>query len=265
MSVNEVTIESGTLSVQAEGQGPPLLMVHGFPLDHTLWRNQVDAFAGSFLVIAPDLAGFGGSSLVAGTVTMADHADRLAELLDVLGVREPVHCCALSMGGYVAFEFWRRHPQRLRSLILCDTRAAADTPEAASNREKMAVEALREGAIVAERAMLPKLLAPDAPQRQPEVVQHVRQMIQGTRPETIAAAQRGMAVRADMTARLSEIALPTLLIVGEHDAISTPQEMADMSSRIPGSRLVTISGAGHLTPLEAPQAFNAALGSFLRQ
>ena len=258
-----ISFESGQLAVLDQGAGPPLLFVHGFPLDHTMWRNQFEPFAADHRVIAPDLRGFGSSPAVPGTVTMAEHADDLLALLDALAVREPVHLCAMSMGGYVAFEFWRRHPERIRSLILCDTRAAADTPEAAANREQMAVEVLRDGAAVAEKAMLPKLLAADAPQRQPEVVEHVRRMILGTRPETIASAQRGMAARADMRSHLPQIRAATLLIVGELDVISTPQEMRGIADGIPGSRLVTIPGSGHLTPLEAPVEFNAALREFL--
>jgi len=261
--MQQVSIDSGNIAVSDQGTGPPLLLVHGFPLDHSMWRFQRERFAADHRVIAPDLRGFGQSAAVTGTVTMAEHADDLLALLDALEVREPVHFCAMSMGGYVAFEFLRRHPQRVRSLILCDTKATADAPEGAANREKMAQEALREGAVVAEKAMLPKLLAADAPQRQPEVVDQVRRMILGTPPETIASAQRGMALRADMRSLLGEIQVPTLLIVGEVDVIATPQEMQSMADAIPGSRLVTIPGAGHLTPLEAPREFNAAVADFL--
>ncbi|MCE9552739.1 MAG: alpha/beta hydrolase [Planctomycetes bacterium] len=258
-----ISVDGGQLAVLDQGAGPPLLLVHGFPLDQSMWRNQWQSFATDHRVIVPDLRGFGSSSAVTGTVTMAQHADDLLALLDGLDVREPVHLCAMSMGGYVAFEFLRRHPSRLKSLILCDTKAAADAPEAAANREKMAADVLREGAVVAEKAMLSKLLAADAPQRQPDVVEHVRQMILGTRPETIASAQRGMAARADMTGLLTQIQLPTLLIVGELDVIATPQEMQGMADRIAKSRLATIARAGHLTPLEAPAEFNAAVREFL--
>ena len=261
--IQAIDIGHAQLNVLDLGAGPPLLLVHGFPLSNTLWRHQAVALAATHRVIAPDLRGFGRSSPVTGTVTMAEHADDLARLLDALEIQEPVHLCSLSMGGYVSFEFWRRYPARLRSLILCDTKAAADTPEAAANREKMAVDTLREGSIVAEKAMLPKLLAADAPQRQPEVVEEARQMIQGTRPETIASAQRGMAQRADMTPHLGQIALPTLLVVGELDVISTPQEMQGMAAGISNSRLVTIPAVGHLTPLEAPVEFTTALQGFL--
>lgn len=258
-----VSLDAGQLAVLDQGAGPPLLLVHGFPLDHSMWRNQWESLAADHRVIAPDLRGFGASSATPGTVTMAQHADDLLALLDELDIREPVHLCAMSMGGYVAFEFLRRHPSRLKSLILCDTKAAADAPEAAANREKMAVDVLRDGASVAEKSMLPKLLAADAPQKQPEVVEHVRRMILGTRPETIASAQRGMAARADMRALLAQIQIPTLLIVGELDVIATPQEMRGMADAIPSSRLAIISGAGHLTPLEAPGEFNAALRDFI--
>ena len=150
------------LNVFERGTGPALLFVHGFPLDHTMWRAQLDHFAADFHVIAPDLRGFGASSPGpdVGSVSMEQFADDCARLLDALGVQTEVTFCGLSMGGYVAWQFARKYPQRLARLVLCDTRAAADTPAAAETRFKMAEHVLAAGTEIVARAMLPKMFAP---------------------------------------------------------------------------------------------------------
>src|SRR5438094_4929210 len=132
-----VAIPGSTLNVEEVGQGTPILFVHGFPLDHTMWRHQIADLSSDFRCIAPDLRGFGQSSVTAGTVTMEQFADDLAELLEALHVTEPIVFCGLSMGGYIAWQFARRHAPRLKGLILCDTRADPDAPEAAADRLKL--------------------------------------------------------------------------------------------------------------------------------
>ena len=154
-----VSVGDGSLKVDDRGSGDVLLLVHGFPLDHSMWAGQMEVLAQDYRVIAPDLRGFGQSSSTSGTLTMETMADDLAKLLDVLNVTEPIVFCGLSMGGYVAMQFWKRHPQRLRGLVLCDTRAMGDTPEAAANRQAMAEKVIKEGSQVAADAMLPKLFA----------------------------------------------------------------------------------------------------------
>jgi 3-oxoadipate enol-lactonase len=250
------------------GQGPPLLLVHGFPLHHQMWREQMAVLSSRQRVIAPDLRGFGASPpradkmTAADTMTMEDYADDLNALLEALAIREPVTLCGLSMGGYIAFQFWRKHPERVARLILCDTRAVADTPEAAKGRLEMADRALKEGASVAA-GMLPKLLAPATQQSRPELTAFVREMIEGAHPRGIAAAQRGMAERPDMTSLLPRINIPTLVIVGAEDAISTPAEMQTIAAAIPGSVFVSVPEAGHLSPLENPEVVNRAIQRFL--
>jgi pimeloyl-ACP methyl ester carboxylesterase len=253
------------MSLVDRGSGPPLLWVHGFPLDHGMWRLQWEALSDERRVIAPDLRGFGQSTVTEGTVTMERFADDLAALLDALGVTEPVNFCGLSMGGYVAWQFWRKHADRLRALILCDTRAAADTPEAAAARFKMADAVLDAGSSLAAEAMLPKLFAPKTYDERPELVDEVRQVILRTDPRAIAAAQRGMAERPDMTAMLREIDVPALLIVGEHDAITPPEEMRRVTEAMPRAELVVVPDAGHMAPLENPGAVNAAIRRFLSE
>jgi len=241
------------------------LFVHGFPFNHAMWDAQVEALADRHRLIAPDLRGFGASSVTEGKVPMDQLVDDLAGLLDALEIAEPVTICGLSMGGYLSLRFWRRHRARLRAMVLCDARAAGDTPEAAANRRKLAERVLREGAEAAANAMVPNLLAETTSAARPEVVEAVRQMILANDPRGIAATAYGMAERPDMTSFLSEIDCPTALLVGQSDLISSPTQMRSMAEAIPDAVLVEISDAGHLSPMENPTEVNASLAAFLAE
>jgi 3-oxoadipate enol-lactonase len=251
------------LAVVERGAGMPLLLVHGFPLDHSMWNAQLEALGRQWRAIAPDLRGFGASQASPGTASMEQMADDLAALLDTLQIAEPVVLIGLSMGGYVAFEFLRRHPHRLRGLVLCDTRAVPDTAEAAAGRHKLAAQVLEQGAGPVADAMLPKLFGAHTRESNPDAIEATRHVILANQPAGIAAALLGMAGRADMTADLPGIALPTLIIVGQDDAISTVDEMRGMARSIPGCEFVVIPRSGHMTPLENPVAFNEAVEQFL--
>jgi pimeloyl-ACP methyl ester carboxylesterase len=257
--------------VCAEGQGHPIVFLHGFPLDHTMWEAQFDSFAGKYRVIAPDLRGFGGSTLPDETPekavsTMAEMADDLVEDLEFLEVNEPIVLCGLSMGGYVAFEFWRRHRTRLAGLILCDTRAAPDTPEAAQGRHETAANLLAAGNTEAlTEGMIPKLFAPLTIEKQPDIVAKMRERMLATSPAGAAAALRGMAERVDFRPKLGEIALPTLVIVGEQDAISSPAEMRSFAEEIPGATFEVIPRAGHMSPMENPGPVNGEIRKFVSE
>ena len=261
--MKQLSMHGHKSSVFDEGNGPPLLFVHGFPLDHTMWRDQLAEFAGAYRVIAPDLRGFGSSEVGDQAVTMEQFADDMAAILDALGVTEPVTLIGLSMGGYVAWQFLRNYRERLRALVLCDTRAAADSPEVAENRLKVAETVLADGTEALARAMVPKLFAQQTIRTRPAVVDAVRNVILQANPRGVAAAQRAMAARFDATGILKAIDVPTLMIVGEDDVISPPDEMRQIAEAIPGSRLVVIPDAGHMSPLENPAAFNSALSEFL--
>lgn len=248
-----------------QGHGDPLVFVHGFPLSHAMWNAQIPVFANEHRVIAPDLRGFGSSVETEGTVSMEDFADDLAAILDFLQVREPVVLCGLSMGGYIAWQFVRKYRSRLRGLVLCDTRARADTPEVVENRLKVASVVIENGLQPVAETMLPKALGPKTFADRPEVIDAVRGMMLSSDPSGVAAASRGMATRHDMTQLLPTIDLPTLVIVGSDDALTPVDEMRGMAAAIPGAQFQVIPDAGHLAPLENPAVFNAALADFLAQ
>jgi 3-oxoadipate enol-lactonase len=278
------------LACEDRGAGVPLVLVHGFPLDHSMWAAQIEALSAGCRVLAPDLRGFGRSqetgtvptpahddanektlsgagavpvSATGGVATMEQLADDLAALTDSLGIAEPIVLCGLSMGGYVAMQFCRKYAARLRGLILCDTRAAADTPEVAAGRLAMAERVLSEGPAPLVEGMIPRLFAAETAQQRPDVVAALRQVMMSNDPRGIAAAARGMAQRPDATPTLGDIRCPTLVLVGEHDAISLPAEMRSIAAAIPHSQFVEIPASGHMTPLENPAAVNAALKAFL--
>ncbi|MBL8826134.1 MAG: alpha/beta fold hydrolase [Planctomycetaceae bacterium] len=254
-----------TFAVEDRGQGSPIVFAHGFPLDHSMWDAQLAGLADSHRVIAPDLRGFGRSTVTPGKVTMADMADDCAAILETLGVDEPVTFVGLSMGGYVAWQFALRHPAKLRRLVVCDSRAVADTPQGVETRLKMAEIVLKHGTESVAEAMLPKLFAPTTAEQLPQVVDAVRQMILHAAPEGVAAAQRGMAERPDVTGELPQLSVPTLILCGTHDAISPLAEMRTIAEQIPGAKLVEIPNAGHMAPMENPTAVNDALRTFLAE
>lgn len=245
------------------GTGPILLFVHGFPLNHAMWREQVEHFRSSHRVVVPDLRGFGLSQVTPGTVGMDRFASDLNGLLDAMQVDEPIVLCGLSMGGYIAFQFVEKHAARLGGLVLCDTRAAADTPDARTGRAQLAADVLANGPGPAVDAMLPRLCGPKTLAERPGILALLRETILGNAPAGIAAALGGMAGRPDMRPLLPTIAVPTLVLVGADDVISPPTEMRGMADAIPGAEFVTIAGAGHMAPMEDPAAVNAALARFL--
>jgi 3-oxoadipate enol-lactonase len=261
--MQRATVGNIELAYKDKGSGPVLLLVHGFPLDHSMWSEQIEALSSHYRVIAPDLRGFGQSEGQDEKTTMQQYANDLAGLLDVLAISEPVNLCGLSMGGYVAWHFWKHHRDRLASLILCDTRAAGDTPEGALGRLALAKTVLTEGALPVADSMLPKLFAPRNLDSDPPYVGSTKQVMESTRATTIAAALRGMAERPDMTAELPNIELPALLLCGEHDVITPADEMRDVAQAMPDAMFRVIYGAGHMSPLERPERVNRLIFDFL--
>jgi 3-oxoadipate enol-lactonase len=261
-------ISTGELAYIDRGAGQPVLLVHGFPLDYTMWDVQIESLSKHARVIAPDLRGFGQSKLgpVDPThgITMERYADDLAEFLGELALGDqPIVFVGLSMGGYIAWQFARKYSSRLRGLVLLDTRSLADTDEARAGRLKMAQKVAEWGSGRVAEMMGPKLVAPSAFEEKPAVVTAIRRVVQSTSPAAIAAAQRGLAARPDMTSFLPQINVPTLVIVGDQDAISPPGEMQAIAAAIPDAEFVVIPDSGHMTTMENPEAVNAALSKFI--
>lgn len=249
------------LAFEDVGNGEPIVLLHGYPFNRSLWREQVEVLKETHRVITPDLRGLGESPL-AETATMDEMANDVAALLDSFEIEKAI-IGGLSMGGYVTLAFTRLFPHRVKGLILADTRPQSDTEEGKQNREKHAQKALSDGMGAIAEEMLPKLLAPSTITEQPEIVSRVREMIVTTNPQGAAKAQRGMARRLDHTEMLSNINIPALIIVGSEDVLTPPADSEKMNQAIPNSLLVIIEGAGHCSNLENPEMFNAALMSFL--
>lgn len=258
----KAAIDGVEIEYDVRGDGPVLLLLHAFPLGLFMWDAQVEALSTTHRVVRFDARGFGGSAAGTGPLTMERIADDGAFLLDHLGIERAV-VGGCSMGGYAAFAFVRRHPQRLAGLVLQDTRAGADGAEAKANRATLAAKVLAEGAGAAVEAFLPKLVGETTRRERPDVVAGLRERILAAAPRAIANALHGLAARADSRETLPAIAVPTLVLVGAEDVLTPPSEAATMAAAIPRARLDVIGGAGHLASLESPAAVNAALRAFL--
>jgi 3-oxoadipate enol-lactonase len=246
----------------AGGAAPPIVLLHGFPLDSRVWAAQRDALsAGGRRVITPDLRGFGRSPS-ADAFTMESIADDVHALLADLGAL-PMVLGGLSMGGYAALAYAKKHPADLKGLLLIDTRAEADTPEAREARQKM-IDAVRQrGSVAAAEMMMPKMLAPATPSKQPEVARELRTIMESQPPRTIENALVALRDRPDFRKDLASIAVPTLILVGEADAITPPAMAETLNKNIPNSQLVVIHQAGHMTPMEQPDQVNRAIRDFV--
>jgi 3-oxoadipate enol-lactonase len=246
------------------GSGPAVVLLHGYPFNRSMWREQVETLREHYRVITPDLRGHGETSATQEEpATIAEMAQDVAALLDELEIKRVV-LGGLSMGGYVALAFYRRFGQeRVRALILADTRSQADTTEARRNREEQAGKILKHGMSIIIDDFLKKVLTPETLSQKPEITERVRRMVVTTKPQGAAAALRAMAVREDQTDFLPEIVVPTLIIVGSEDQLTPPADAGMMHRAIHGSRLQIIEGASHLSNLERPAEFNRALNNFL--
>ncbi|MEO7912482.1 MAG: alpha/beta fold hydrolase, partial [Roseiflexaceae bacterium] len=252
------TINGSDIAYRDEGKGSPILFIHAFPLHSALWERQIAAFSPQHRVIAPDLRGLGATARGSGAASLDQYADDLAALLGHLAI-EQTTVVGLSMGGYISFALWRRHRERIAALILADTRAGADTEEGKQGREKNAKLAETQGSGAIAEQMLPKLLSPKA---SAALRDEVRGIIESNEPAGIAAALRAMAARPDSTPLLATIDVPTLVLVGAEDALTPASEAEIMFNAIPGCRIAELPGAGHLSNLEAPEAFNAQITEF---
>jgi 3-oxoadipate enol-lactonase len=260
-------LEAPARATPASGSGEAgartLVLLHAFPLGARMWEPQHVMAAHGWRVVMPQFRGFDCTKPdPPDASSLEDYAGDIADLLDTLAVSEAVFA-GVSMGGYVAFELYRHAPELFRGLVLADTRAEADSPEARANRTRMITIAANEGAAAIADEMVPKLLGETTRRTQPSVEARVRAMILANQPSPLQAALRAMMTRHDSTPLLRSISVPTLIIVGEEDTLTPPPASASMAAAIPHAELVHIPLAGHLSSLEQPQAFNTAVLGFL--
>lgn len=251
----------GAAGLDEAGAGAPVLLLHGYPLRRTLWAPQLAAVAPGFRFLAPDLPGFGESPRVA-PASFDAWADWLVALLDALAIERAV-VGGMSMGGYLAFALWRRHPQRVRGLVLVDTRAGADTEDAKAKRREMQALARTEGAGPVAERMITGMVGRTTRASRPATVAALDAMMRVASPEAIHDALQALMDRPDSTPTLASITVPTLVLCGEEDAITPVAEARALHAGIPGSRLATIPGAGHASNFEAPEVFNSLLSEWL--
>jgi pimeloyl-ACP methyl ester carboxylesterase len=245
----------------AEGdRGAPLVLLHAFPLDRRMWEPQLAALSDVARVIAPDLPGFGESP--AAPFTVEGVADAVAEFLTALEIPKAV-VCGLSMGGYVALALARRHPDRLGKLVLADTRAGVDDSTTRANRSKSIALVNEKGSAALFETMAPKVLSERTHAARPDVVARLRAIAAAQPAASVAAALAALRDRPDGNAGLKAVAVPTLVVVGEFDVVTPALAAANLAAQIRGSTLAHIPGAGHLSNVENPDAFNAAVRAFL--
>jgi 3-oxoadipate enol-lactonase len=243
-----------------QGTGFPIVFLHAFPLNRTMWAPQ-EALSRQFRIITIDLRGHGESDAPLWHYTLDQAADDVRVLLDHLAIRQAVFV-GLSMGGYILFACYRKYPARMKGLVLADTRAQADTPEGKDGRFQMAQTAYKKGASSIADIMIPKLLSPATIQTRLEIVKSVRSMIEGNQISGIAGDLMAMAERPDSVPLLKQIACPTQIIVGELDQATPPSDARLMAEQIPGAQLAIIPNAAHLSNLEQPEEFNQIIVSF---
>jgi pimeloyl-ACP methyl ester carboxylesterase len=248
-----------------EGEGRPLLFVHGHPFNRTMWRPQVESFSGrGFRTVAPDLRGYGQSQVAAAKTPLDVFASDLIALMDHLDI-ERVIVIGLSMGGQIVMELYRLFPDRVDGLVLADTSPRAETEKGKRERLEMAGRLEREGMGPYAEEVLAKMVAPHNIEFQPQVARHVLEMMRGTLPAGGAAALRGRAERPDYTDTLRSVDVPTLVVVGADDEFTPIDEARLIHELIDGSDLLMVEGAAHMPNLEQVETFNEALSTFLGQ
>ena len=249
------------LKHEEAGSGYPLVLIHGFPHNRSLWAGQLFGLSDRCRVIAPDLRGF-GKSPGAPPWSMESYADDIAELMERLSIEKAV-IGGLSMGGYILFEFLRRYPERVHSVILADTRSGADNDETKTKRRALQEVARTRGATAVADAQITGMVGATTRATHPEIVRQVHSMLASAPVEGIVGALEAMMNRPDSADTLLEIDVPVLIVVGEEDALTPVKESQSMHAAIPGSTLAVIPDAGHVSNIEHPQEFNSALRNFL--
>ncbi|HEX9119953.1 MAG TPA: alpha/beta hydrolase [Terriglobales bacterium] len=250
------------ISYQVMGKGPDLVLLHPFPAHHEVWRPAAALLESRYRLVLPDLRGHGESGVGEGPATMEKHAADIARLLDDAGIRKAVFA-GESIGGYILFEFWRRHRERVSALILCNTKAGADNEEARATRLRSAEDVEKRGVEPFIESMIPKLLGQTTRSNRPDLVATARAMMMKMTPAGVASGQRGMAARPDSVETLATIDVPTLLITGDEDVITGVNEAEPMQRQIRGSTMTVIPRAGHYAVFEQHEETARLMRQFL--
>jgi len=267
--MKRVEMHNLSIAFEDEGEGNPVVMIHGYPLNRQIWRSQWERLADSARIIAPDLRNHGETTLhrknkLNETIhNMELLADDIAQLLDALSISSPVVVNGLSMGGYAAFAFYRMYPDRVRGLILTATRARSDSEGEKENRIKAINIAQVQGVGAIVDSMLPRLLSPKTIKHKPDLVATIRQIMLSSSVEGVVGDLRGMMVRLDSIPHLSRIQIPVLILAGKDDQIIPMDEAQAMHDLIPDSRLEIIDDAGHLLNMEQPKMYNRIVREFI--
>jgi len=244
------------------GEGPPVILLHPFPANHEFWLPVANALSTRYRLILPDLRGHGDSDIGEGPATMEKHAADIARVMDDAEAgRAPM--IGVSIGGYVLFEFWRKHRGRVAALGLCNTKAPADAPEARAARLHAAEEVLDRGAEPFFESMIPRLLGKTTRETRPDLVEGALRMMRKMSPEDVAQVQRGMAVRPDSVDTLKTIDVPTLLVTGEEDPLTGTNEAELIRRHIANSQMMVIPRAGHYSAWEQAEEAGRVLRQFL--
>lgn len=251
-----------TYSEYGVGGHGPVVLLHGFPLNRTMWDELATALAKTFHVIVPDLRGHGETDAPPGPYQMSDHAADVLALLDRLGHARAA-IVGLSMGGYIVLQLMATAPERLISVVLADTMGRADPPERKQARAAQADSIRTEGLKAFAEQVLPRMFAPSAPKECPALIERFRQIILSQRPQAVIAALQGLADRPDMIDALKSVQLPTLVLVGAEDQATTPDHARELASTIPNAALIVLTGAGHMSNWENTEGFNRAVLTFL--
>ena len=247
---------------EIRGSGPPVVLLHPFPCHHEFWNPVAEALDSRYRLILPDLRGHSDSEIGEGPALMQKHAGDVARVLDAVGVGKAAFV-GCSIGGYILFEFWRRFRERGTSLALCDTRPQSDTADGRANRLKAAASVLEQGTEPFIESMIPKLLGRTTVAMWPDLVEGARTMMRKMSAEDISLVLRGMAERPDSVADLKSINVPTLIVIGEEDVLSTVADGELMRQNIAGSQLKVVPKAGHYAPWEQPELVGKVLRQFL--
>lgn len=248
--------------VKGPEEGPTVVFIHGFPVDHRMWEHQLRALPDGYRAVAYDIRGLGRSPVGDGQYTMELFTDDLFAVLDAVA-SDPVVACGLSMGGYVLGRALERNPGRFRAAVLADTRSTADDDETRLARAAAIAGVKQDGPTAYAEEFVERVLAGATLSRRPEIVEAVKQMIASNDPRGIAGAQLAMMSRTDTTAALAGLEIPVLVVVGEEDDLTPPKTAREMAAPIPDGRLAVVPDAGHFSPLENPDAFNRILRDFL--